>query len=264
MLKMAHATFSNLGAAENATLKGSGTYDLGSVHYVLENAHFTFDATSQATVKHKFINSSVQNDCEYVHRVDNAANTLTAIIAAGGDIMALNKAEHTLQELKIGASLTVGAYKGSALSAANEAVIKVAQLAVFGQGATLNADLVMQTGAELKMDGTLTMGSDVRLEEGLTLSGELYNMLLAENEVVLIQGIDNLYLGAAPEPVASITADDRILAHLYFTNLSPDYLLVYNVTEPGNGILKIAAIPEPSSATLSLLALAALVARRRR
>lgn len=261
-------TFSNRGAADTATLKGNGAYGMGASAYELKDGHLCFYADSQATIKNKLTNSSVQNDSEHVLRLDNAGNTLSGVFAESGDIILQNQSTHTLQELKLATELTLSAYKGSTETPENEAHITVQKCAEFGVSTTLNANLLMEAGSELKMHGTVSMGSDLTIEAGVMLTGAQYEALGGlindgVSKVVLFKGIDTLYLGTVAQ-TESITLEDQLLASTYFSNLeNTDYLLVYDASEPGNGILSI-MVPEPASSTLSLLALAAMVARRRR
>ncbi|MBR3695906.1 MAG: PEP-CTERM sorting domain-containing protein, partial [Akkermansia sp.] len=175
---------------------------------------------------------------------------------------------HTLQELKLATELTLSAYKGTSETPENEAHITVQKCAEFGVSTTLNADLLMAAGSELKMHGTVSMGSNLTIQAGVMLTGAQYEALGGlindgVSKVVLFEGIDTLYLGTEAQ-TESITLKDQLLASTYFSNLeNTDYLLVYDASESGNGILSI-MVPEPASSTLSLLALAAMVARRRR
>lgn len=262
-------TFSNRGAADTATLKGNGAYGMGASAYELKDGHLSFYADSQATIKNKLTNSSVQNDSEYVLRLDNAGNTLSGVFAESGDIILQNQSTHTLQELKLATELTLSAYKGTSETSENEARITVQKCAEFGVSTTLNADLLMAAGSELKMHGTVSMGSDLTIEAGVMLTGDLYEALGGLindgiSKVVLFEGIDTLHLGTEAQTTSSITLEAQLLASTYFSNLeNTDYLLVYDASDSGNGILSI-MVPEPASSTLSLLALAAMAARRRR
>ena len=67
-------------------------------------------------------------------------------------------------------------------------------------------------------------------------------------------------------PYTSLTEADSILANPYFTNLnsSNQYVLTYSGTDNGTLSIMAASVPEPTTTTLSLLALSALAMRRRR
>ena len=108
------------------------------------------------------------------------------------------------------------------------------------------------------------------LQTGLTLSGDQYKDILqlatTGGEIVLVDGIDSLYLGLGADASADITLAHQVKANTYFTNLDDSFVLVYDTSAgEGKGKLSITtAVPEPTTATLSILALMALAARRRR
>ncbi|MBR5886950.1 MAG: autotransporter-associated beta strand repeat-containing protein [Akkermansia sp.] len=264
-------TFTNKGAAEEATLRYIGTtnddeYSIADA-WELTGGHLTYTG-GDATINNKLTNSSIENAGSGTLTVDNAGNTLSAVYATGGSVKLLSDAELDLQELEIATSLSVSAYSQLSEQAAQEARINVRGTANFGMGVTLNADLVMKSGATLKVADTVQMGSDVRLENGLKLAGAQYdtlNSLKVGEKVTLFSGVDSLFLGNSTVASDAITLDDRVLANEYFSNLADSYFLVYDTTAGvGQGELSIAMIPEPTTATLSLVALAALAMRRRR
>ena len=129
------------------------------------------------------------------------------------------------------------------------------------------------------MDGTaLTFNS------GLTLGGTLLEVIadLEEGEsFTLFTGVASMNLQQTvtlynmrslaeqtEEAISYSTLMDgqQVAAADYFSNLSGNSGLVlrYDSTDGSVSIAHVAAIPEPATATLSLLALAALAARRRR
>ena len=265
-------TFTNKGAVEEATLRYIGTtnedeYSIADA-WELTGGHLTYTG-GDATINNKFVSSSVENAGGGLLTVNNSQNSLVGLNAASGSILVQNLAELDLKNLEIANSLSVSAYADGSQSAAAEARISVSEIASFGTGVTLNADLVMKAGSSLNMAGSVQMGSDVRLETGLSLTGSLYDevksMKVGES-VTLFTGVDALYLGSSQEAITSITLEDGVLAKDYFTNLSDNYFLIYDTTlGEGLGELSIGmVVPEPTTATLSLVALAALAMRRRR
>ena len=244
-----------------------GEYTINRTGYQISNAHVTYTG-GDATINNLLTNSSIENAGSGTLKVDNAGNTLSAVYATGGSVKLFSDAELDLQELEIATSLSVSAYSQLSEQAEQEARLNISGTANFGMGVTLNADLVMKSGATLKVADTVQMGSDVRLESGLKLAGAQYdtlNSLKVGEKVTLFSGVDSLFLGSSTVASDAITLDDRVLANEYFSNLSDSYFLVYDTTAGvGQGELSIAMIPEPTTATLSLVALAALAMRRRR
>lgn len=131
-----------------------------------------------------------------------------------------------------------------------------------GAGAILNANLVMANGSTLDMAGnSLQLGSSLTLG-GVTLDGVSMESILALEygaSLTLFTGVDELILSGT-----SYTEAAEFAASVAFSNpeLASNYLLQYGGA--ASGTLSVMAVPEPASATLSLLALTALAARRRR
>lgn len=265
-------TIANRAEEGTATLAATtptdpGEYTINRTGYQISNAHVTYTG-GDATIENKLTNSSIENAGNGTLKVNNAENSLTAVHATGGSIKLFSDAVLDLKELEIATSLSVSAYSQLNEQATQEARINVSGTADFGAGATLNADLVMKSGATLKVADTVQMGSDVYLESGLKLDGAQYDSLSSlrvGEKVTLFSGVDTLFLGNTPIASDAITLDDRVLANEYFSNLTDDYLLIFDTTiGEGLGELSIAMVPEPTTATLSILALAGLAMRRRR
>ena len=114
--------------------------------------------------------------------------------------------------------------------------------------ATLDAALELEDGALVNLDGgNIDMGGNDLVLKGklsVTLSGDM----LGEDEIVLFSNVGNVENGEEIEVVVNgVTTTGNVIGN----DVSVDIAGVPN-------------IPEPTTATLSLLALAGLAARRRR
>ncbi len=168
----------------------------------------------------------------------------------------------TLATLTLDSDTVFGAFKAAearTADTASETTISVGTLTA-GTGATLNANLKFSASSTLNLAGSLAMGSSVELASGMTLglSPEMLEKLYSGVSLELFTGVDSLTLDDV-----DITAGTTLPADDIFSGLSADY--TYEMGFNG-GVVSLSAtmVPEPSTATLSLLALAALAARRRR
>ena len=200
--------------------------------------------------------------------INNTANVIANIRAEAGELQVFGDTVYDLQDLQAATSAKLGFYIGAVGDTAKEASVRVNGTATFGAGSTLNANLTLTTGSTLEVaEGGLAMGSTLTLQEGITLGEdtlERIHSLSVGEYTTLFSGVDGLTLGN--KEYASITAADSILAAPYFSNLESNYALIYTGTNDGslNITMLAMSVPEPTTATLSLLALAALAARRRR
>lgn len=193
----------------------------------------------------------------------------------------------------IDANSTLGLYKGDSTTAENEATLVIAQgktLTVAEQG-SLNADLVLNAGSKLDVSGTLgeglIMGSDVSMWTGDLLAvttgdgqttdeavvdAYLRNYFAQGNELyTLFTGVDTFSIDGIVRDQDLTFTDwlhfDLDAAHLFNNLIENTYALVYDMDGGvglGEGTVALKMIPEPATGTLSLLALMALAARRRR
>ena len=202
-------------------------------------------------------------------------------LASKGTSQISNQNEVTVNTLVLGGgTLTVGKLE----SHDNDLVM---QNLTVDAGTILNANMVLKDGATLKFaeNAVVTLGCTVTLLGNATFTtGVAVVESPAVPGVVIMDSVEDV-LGANGQSITLSWDKDASLPRwhkeLYkvgdktyttdasasgatLTNLSLVYERTYSDNGPYNGRLFIAALPEPTTGTLSLLALAALAARRRR
>lgn len=168
--------------------------------------------------------------------------------------------------LELGGGTSLGLFlqaENHVVSTATETSLIVTDtLLVGGSGATLNANLELVDGSTLALAGnSLALGSSLTLGNVLLDDATLAEVwaLGAGESLTLFSGVDTLVVGGSSYTGAFTTDAARIFANV---GEADEYILIYSGS--ADGVVSIQAVPEPTTATLSLLALAGLVARRRR
>ena len=209
-----------------------------------------------------------------------------SIEVQAGIMEIMNAASMNVQDVTI-SNGTLGVYKEGTVAEANEGTITIKDTKTLtaGKNATLNANLVMESGSTLDVRGTggagLLMGSDVTLSKGMTLNDYSADWATWKDGTAytLFTGVDGLNIGNGMT-TGALDYTKWVDAREYFSNIeeSNRYFLCYGgapdpnavgvLTSVNNGsnvgMVYIMTVPEPATGTLSLLALAALAARRRR
>ena len=251
---------------KSANASGDKLLYFNDGNHEIQNARVKVEAADARELKSQLTHSTVENAGSGHLTVSNTANRLSGVVASGGDMAVLNQGALSLDILDVAGGKTVGLYTG-ADTASEKAAATVSGTAAFGTGAVLNtACLTLADGATLEMSG---------LEAGaVTLSGALTfgtGLQMGESLLASVGALDygetlNLFTGLSGVnlPVVVDTESSRVLARSVFSNVQSDTLYVdYRVID-NVGTLLVANVPEPATATLSLMALAALAARRRR
>lgn len=196
--------------------------------------------------------------------VTQVGATLAGVKAEGGTVNLLNTSSVSVTDVVIGAGKTVGVYSGDSVPSTadtnNEGALTVTNLTVDGSGATLNANLVLS--GSLTLGSALTMGSTLTLGSGITLTATDYvhiNNITKDTEITLFSSVDSVTYGTGSTSLTSTEVDaSNVFSHLN----TGDFTIRF---DNGDVILKANNnVPEPTTATLSLLALMGLAARRRR
>ena len=218
---------------------------------------------SDVTIANALEVQSITNNSEHTLYLDGEVVT-EALDAAAGDITLRNVAESVeVGSLTIGDHVAVGAYQGTEEEAAQEATVVISQTLTAGEESVLHANLELMDGATLAFNGTLTMTSTLGVEGMLTLDEDsaLY-LELASFAEGSGRWVDLIMAGDGSNLVYTHPEISGADAATVFTNSlfeSGDYMVF--ATEKAFGITRV---PEPTTGTLSLLALMALAARRRR
>ena len=273
-------------------------YAINDDHYAVVASELAKDGNGDATVANSLQVNRVHNSKDGVTgdltlSAGVVAAALHEVEATSGNVEFLNMVaangsaspDVSLNKLEIGAGKVVGFYEAAAPTSMEEMVAETSVTVVgtltAGEGARLNANLVMTSGSTLDVSGTggngLAMGSSVTLNRGVTLSdGDMAAItdLGFMDQYTLFTGVDAFsYDGTTPTstPIA-FDSETWVKASEIFINTelgAKDYYVFYSgVNAGGNGgnvgTIYIVQVPEPTTGTLSLLALAALAARRRR
>ena len=215
-----------------------------------------------------------------------------SVSAEKGTLNVLNAGSLAVKDVHIGEHAVFGVYSGATATASTEkegsiAITEEHSLTVL-EGATLNANLIMEAGSTLDVSYAqnsygLIMGSSVTLKMGALLEDSkngvesedmnafLFEYLSNNPYYYLYDSVEELYIqqGAAPKRYTELDfvnwLDFDMDASRIFANLNENtYALVYNWDTENTGRVALVMIPEPATGTLSLLALCALAARRRR
>ena len=211
-----------------------------------------------------------------------------------GALNIMNVDEETklnVANVTIAADATLGVYEGETEANEGTLTIQKDKALTAGEDATLNANLVMKAGSKLDVSTAqggngLIMGSEVTIESGALLSNAslgapvddfnafLFDYLTGEGApeyYYLFDSVEDLYIqqGEEVKPFTQLDfvnwRDYDMDASRVFANLDENtYALVYNWDPIHENVVALRMMPEPTTGTLSLLALCALAARRRR
>lgn len=201
------------------------------------------------------------------------------------NIMNISEAANlSVADVTIGNGAAICVYTGENTQEANEGTLTIAAdyTLTAGKDARLNANLVMEEGSTLDVSaagrgGGLLMGSTVTMSPGsVTLSDadmEAVEGLEFMQAYVLFSGVDSFSIGDTSYSEIRVMRDwvdaSEVFDNDLFTFGEKKYFVFYTGANPGGqgdnvGTVYLMQVPEPATSTLSLLALAALAARRRR
>lgn len=255
------------GAADGSTSLG-GTESGAS--YTVTNGDVTVDTTAAApvTMDAALTDSSLTNESSQELTVTGGDSTLTSITI--GEDTAINftnvTTEVEVDSLTLNADSVIGVFANAETLENTEKTLTVTGTMTVKGDASMNANLVVEDGAALNLDGSVTMGCTVTLGQNLTLTlttdpgydptTDLILLFDSAESVTLGVHIDTEYEWLkASEVFSTVTIDNELV------NID-DY--VVGVWNNRVFLATTQAAPEPATATLSLLALAGLMARRRR
>ena len=263
-----------LNSAVNSAYLLSGTatvntVDCDSANFTINNADVSITSANAQEIGNVLNKSSLTNNGSGKVTAVNDANDFTGadIKAISGSIDLMNLQNGAaLKNLQIDAGHRVGVYTGAEVTSSGMATVSVSGAATFGANVTLGAGLTLGDSSTLDISGTegVTLGGALTLGSGIKLGTNLdaaIDMLTEGDSLTLFTGVTNLtYSG---QTVALMSTDVApVDAATVFAGLDTG---VYEIAFAQNSVsINMLSIPEPTTATLSLLALAGLAARRRR
>ena len=201
--------------------------------------------------------------------------TLTAVSTSTAEVIIQNAPTATLADMTIGAGGTVAVYQGTDAVSSQEGTVTITETLTAG-GGTLLANLVLAGSSTLDLHtgegamAALTLGSNLAFVDGGLVILDATTLAKLDG---LVMGTEGNYLELVHAATGTTLAygEDGTADYngMWFGQLfdRPDTLIGdFKVVANGTsfGLTKVSNVPEPTTGTLSLLALMALAARRRR
>lgn len=239
-------TYTGTTEVKDGKLVVNGTVGTGEI-ILAENASIENNGTGAITLSDVNVQlTQVENYGEGVLKLQNASGTLSVV------------------ELNIAPGSTISFYDKGETPA--EGTITVTEHMMAG-GGTLLANLTMANGSTLDVNGgdamALTLGSRFTIAEGALVTlddatlAAIADLANINDKVILINQLDGSTL------TTNLEDGDWARTHFDLSSITGADFTMY-VQEGQIGIMKSSNVPEPTTGTLSLLALMALAARRRR
>lgn len=302
----AGSIFGGVRVDANATTAGEDLeeYSIGNSRFAVGATKVEMTGATDATIAHSVVVDKVHNSAgETTDKLTlgRGANAyfLKEVSATSGDVEFQNMAEANgtpaqgqtsvyLNNLEIGAGKTVSFYEATAPASVEDMVkecaVTVTETLTVGDGAALNADLVMKSGSVMDVSQAqahhgLNLGCSLTIEPGAQLSqndmDQIAGLSMENRWYFLDTSVEQLHIIGIGDWDATqgqkLTCEDYMhvdldASRVYKQLESQKYALVYNWGGSNVGTYTVAIyyVPEPATSTLSLLALAALAARRRR
>ncbi|MFI3243048.1 MAG: PEP-CTERM sorting domain-containing protein [Akkermansia sp.] len=180
-------------------------------------------------------------------------------------------ADATVADLSISGDTTTANFGGSFTSSGNLSLSDSCTLAL-DNAVNLNdvliedgSTLTLRSGSTLIVDGVLTINADTFVNQAMMIIEEGAD-LSSINEINIImsdEAYDNWSTDSANYLISDEAGSMAVMEDIGFT-ISNESGTASSDDISYDQVVKTDAVPEPSTATLSLLALAALCARRRR
>ena len=273
-LERGGVTFSP-GAEITNMIHNRTTYSLDNEAARVTTESLTAQSESGVTVANQLNVPTVTNEGPGKLTIASGDDGLREIQATGGDIEFQNMGSDpvALENVTIGTGVELKILEDMQ----DAASVTISDTLVAGSGASIKADVTMQSGSTLDvsasggMDGLNFLESTLTMQTGVGLSEDdiaAIERMSPNSNYDLAYGLTSLILGETPwtDP---IKASDLFANFPTTGDPNTDWYVYYSGTEAGGaggnvGTFYIYKAPEPTTGTLSLLALCALTARRRR
>lgn len=255
--------------AAKITSSNNSSQDIFGANRTIKNAVLTYTGkiANQSSASTMTNVDLIKHQDSGTLTIENANSTFRSMDVSGtlnytgaGDETAMNSLT-----LNAGATLTLGT-----VDTHTSKTLTTSALTVHGNS-TLNANLVVSSDGKMDFShttsssGVLTMGCTVTIGEEsgtvtVVLNSSEINAIQHGQQLVLIDGVDGSSLDEAITIHGTILFEDQVGNPLNHLGLALQGVK-YNTN---SGSFALVVTPEPATATLSLLALAGLAARRRR
>ena len=241
----------------------------GDITYYVKDAA-TLNVSGKVHTDNRHEGGIVKTGAGVLH-LNNQDDDLDKILVQKGTANIHGAEAYNLTELQAAASVNIGFYAGATKDTSTKRSVTVSGTALLGGGASLTAtilsldegatlDMVDMSAGAVTLNGALTFGG--QLVAGDNLLAILNEMSSWENhELTLITGLDSFTFDGV-----EVEDGSMLQASTYFSNVSDTVSVSYRVSGDVGSLVLVSmdVVPEPTTSTLSLLALAGLCARRRR